>query len=220
MAQGIIHFPFGRAPIFSDEVGTSHETQSDEPRRALEIRCAELESKLVQLRRLASIDDLTGLANRRYFDRALKKEIRRACRTRLPLALIICDVDHFKRYNDKFGHQRGDAALQLLGAVLSSSIRRAGDVAARYGGEEFAVLLPGTGPMNALHFAERLRSLVGKLQLLSGSRREPEVISMSLGVTTLHATSPCAPGDVVSAADAALYEAKGSGRNRVRYRAM
>jgi diguanylate cyclase (GGDEF)-like protein len=220
MAQSIVPFPLGGASRFPDGVKTPGDKESKEPRRALEIRCARLESKLLQLKRLSCIDDLTGLANRRYLDRMLKNEIQRACRTRLPLTLIICDVDHFKWFNDSFGHPHGDTALRLIGNVLRSYVHRAGDVAARYGGEEFALLLPSTGPMNALHFAERLRLSINKLKLLSGSREHPGTISISLGVTTYHSISPCEPIDIIGAADAALYDAKGSGRNCIRYRAI
>ena len=219
MAQTMISFPPSGAPRLSDGARISLDSELDESRRALELRCARLESRVSKLKRLACIDGLTGLANRRYLDRMLRKEIRRACRTRLPLALVICDVDHFKRFNDRYGHQCGDDALRLIGDVLSSTVHRAGDVAARYGGEEFALLLPGTGPMNALHFAERLRLSVEKLKFSSRSREHPESISISLGITTYHSTSPCRPGDIVSAADAALYEAKDTGRNCIRYRA-
>ena len=220
MKQAIVEFPLTRRAHSFDEAPSPAGSEQDEPRRALEIRCARLESKVSQLNRLTCIDDLTGLANRRYFDRMLKQEIRRACRTRLPLTLILCDVDHFKQFNDGFGHQCGDTALRLLGDRLNSFVHRAGDIAARYGGEEFALLLPGTGPMNALYIAERLRIAVRTLKLFSGSQDDPQTLSISLGVTTHHATTPCSLGEIVGAADAALYAAKRAGRNRIRYQTI
>ena len=220
MKQAAVNIPLTRRAYLFGERQSPDGSRPDEPRRALEIRCAELESQVLQLRRLTRTDDLTGLANRRYLDRALKQEIRRACRTRLPLTLILCDVDHFKRYNDTFGHQCGDAALRLMGDLLNSFVHRAGDVAARYGGEEFALLLPGTGPMNALYIAERLRIAVRALELFAGSQVGPQTLSISLGVTTHHATTLCRLDEIVGAADAALYAAKRAGRNRIRYQPL
>ena len=221
MAYAIVPFRPRELRSSVDEAQHRQRSADEEQNHALEIRCAQLESTVRRLKQLAYIDSLTGLANRRYFDRVLDEEIRRACRLKLPLTLILCDVDHFKRYNDIFGHQHGDTVLKKLGELLRSCVKRAGDVVARYGGEEFALLLPGVGPMHSLHFAERLRLAVRNLEVANSSAaRCSQTLSMSLGVTTHHRISPCMPGDVVGAADVALYRAKNDGRNCIRYQPL
>ncbi|HSG65442.1 MAG TPA: GGDEF domain-containing protein [Gammaproteobacteria bacterium] len=186
---------------------------------ALARRCEQLHLTASRLERLAYIDGLTGLAKRRFFDRALDSEIRRASRTKLPLALILCDIDHFKHCNDVFGHQHGDKVLALIGVTLRSSLRRAGDVAARLGGEEFALLLASVGPMDALALAEQLRRSVEDLRLGSATNSATR-LSISLGVTTYHSAIGCRPIELVEAADIALYRAKAAGRNCARYHAL
>jgi len=198
------------------EEGT-HEPDIAERARALEQQNQRLQLTVRHLKRLAYVDGLTGLGNRRFFDLTLSLEIRRACRSATPLALILCDVDHFKRFNDTFGHQYGDAVLCLLSEILCMGCRRAGDAAARYGGEEFALLLPGIGPAESLAVAERLRHAVERLPLQRGA---VPGVTISIGVTSFHSTTPCLPSDVFRAADAALYQAKNSGRNCTKYQAI
>ena len=130
-------------------------------RKSAEDRLEEANRNLLML---ASTDGLTGLANRRSFDKALTRELARCARDGLPLALLLVDVDHFKRYNDSYGHQEGDECLKRLSHLLRGMARRPGDVAARYGGEEFAVILPNTSADGGLHFAESLRTSVGAAQ--------------------------------------------------------
>jgi diguanylate cyclase len=185
--------------------------------RALEQQNLRLQLTVRHLKRLAYVDGLTGLGNRRFFDQTLSLEIRRACRSATPLALILCDVDHFKRFNDCFGHQYGDAVLCLVSEILCLGCRRAGDAAARYGGEEFALLLPGLGPAESLTVAERLRHAVERLPLQRGA---VPGVTVSFGVTSFHSATPCSPSDVFGAADAALYQAKNSGRNCTKYQAI
>ena len=168
-------------------------------------RRAQAEEKLEEL---ATTDALTGLKNRRKFDDAIDREWRRATRQKLPLALMMIDADHFKSYNDSFGHQAGDQVLIGIAICISDSVRRAGDCAARYGGEEFAVLLPGLSPVEALGMAETIRL---KVQQWSD---QPTVTTVSVGVASLTPTATMEWHELLKAADTALYAAKANGRNR------
>ncbi|OPG81504.1 GGDEF domain-containing protein, partial [Stutzerimonas stutzeri] len=155
---------------------------------------------------------LTQLANRRRFDSVLDEEIRRARRSGSPLAVLLADIDHFKRINDSYGHPFGDECLRQVAAVLMAHCQRAGDLAARYGGEEFVVLLPASDQRQAVVLAERIRQDIERLQLRHGDL--PVALTISLGVATLGST--CASAEaLLAAADAALYAAKHAGRNRV-----
>jgi diguanylate cyclase len=185
----------------------------------LERQNRELKLSVQRLRRAAFVDSLTGLANRRYFEMSLNSELRRAARAHKPLALAVCDIDHFKRFNDTFGHQCGDTVLRKVAAAFQPCCRRAGDVAARYGGEEFALLLPGLEAWRTLAIVERLRQRVAQLSL---SKDDPamEGITISIGITTFHDTVAPPPSTVMHAADMALYRAKESGRNRTKFQAI
>jgi diguanylate cyclase (GGDEF)-like protein len=168
-------------------------------------RRADAEDKLEEL---ATTDALTGLKNRRKFDDAMDSEWRRATRSRTPLALLMIDADHFKSYNDTFGHQAGDQMLVGIAICISDSVRRAGDCTARYGGEEFAVLLPGLSPMEALSVAETIRL---KVEQWSDG---PTVTTVSIGVASLTPAVSMESSILVQAADKALYAAKANGRNQ------
>lgn len=168
------------------------------------------------LRRLSMLDPLTGIANRRFFDDYLAQEWKRAGRQGQGLALIMADLDHFKNYNDGYGHQSGDRCLIQVSTVLRGSLQRAGDLAARYGGEEFVVILPDSGLEGAKRVAERMRLGVEALNLDHAFSPHGRV-TISLG---LAAASPSFFGqaeDLVKAADRALYRAKSEGRNLVRW---
>jgi diguanylate cyclase (GGDEF)-like protein len=169
-----------------------------------------------QLRWVADRDGLTGIANRRRFEEALAQEWARSGRTERPLGLILIDVDHFKRYNDRYGHGAGDACLQSLSRTFASVARRPADIVARYGGEEFAILLPETDLSGTRAVAERLRAQVADLAIAHADS-EMGVVSISLGVTSVVAQPniPVTPGDFVGQADGALYQAKTAGRGRV-----
>jgi diguanylate cyclase (GGDEF)-like protein len=188
--------------------------------RFLEQQNRQLKLTVRRLSRLVFVDGLTGLANRRYFEMALDTEIRRASRARTPLTVVICDVDHFKQYNDTFGHQCGDVVLVKLSEAIRRFCRRAGDVAARYGGEEFALLFPGVGSWETIAVAQRLRRSVAALEIQHGACAKLKHITISVGVTTFRSASPCSASDVVQAADRALYRAKEAGRNRAKYQAI
>jgi diguanylate cyclase (GGDEF)-like protein len=163
------------------------------------------ESKLEEL---ATTDALTGLKNRRKFDATIDTEWRRATRQQEPLALLMIDADHFKAYNDTFGHQAGDQVLIGIAICISDSVRRAGDCAARYGGEEFAVLLPGLSSTDALAVAEKIRL---KVQQWSG---ESEVNTVSIGIASITPIATLDWSELVRIADKALYAAKANGRNQ------
>jgi diguanylate cyclase (GGDEF)-like protein len=168
-------------------------------------RRAQAEDKLEEL---ATTDALTGLRNRRRFDAVIDAEWRRAARQHTPIAVLMIDADHFKSYNDTFGHQAGDQALVGIAICISDSVRRAGDCAARYGGEEFAVLLPGLAAMDALKVAETIRLKV------EGSSDGQTTSTVSIGVASLTPVPQIDWSGLVNAADKALYAAKANGRNQ------
>ena len=169
-----------------------------------------------RLSRLSSRDALTGIANRRRFDRALALEWRRAGRAETPLSLLMADIDFFKAYNDLHGHQQGDECLRLVAEALAGSLHRAGEMVARYGGEEFAVLLPATDAAQALQVAEMLRARVEGLCIPHGGSSAAACITLSLGASTGLPRAGLRPRSLVERADRALYQAKRDGRNRVR----
>lgn len=163
---------------------------------------------------LAQTDGLTGLVNRRAFDQALQTESDDARRTGEPLSLLFVDVDRFKYFNDRYGHQAGDEVLRQLAAVLGQHARRPRDIAARYGGEEFVVLLPSTPAGMARDIAEHIRGAV--IALAAPHEGLPDgVCTVSLGVASTGGPSPDDPAGLLARADAALYRAKQGGRNRL-----
>ena len=169
------------------------------------MRRAEAEDKLEEL---ATTDPLTGLRNRRKFDSEIDLEWRRAARSKTPVAVLMIDADHFKAYNDTYGHQAGDQVLVGIAICISDSVSRAGDCAARYGGEEFAVLLPNTSAAEALNVAETIR---GKVQ---GWSDDQATSTVSCGIASLVPTTSMDWPILVEAADKALYAAKAGGRNQ------
>jgi diguanylate cyclase (GGDEF)-like protein len=181
----------------------------------VERRTNELQGANAELERLSREDSLTGLANRRCFDPRLREEWLRARRAGEQLSLVLCDIDHFKAYNDRYGHSAGDEALRRVAGVLGSSLRRPGDLAARYGGEEFVLLLPGIGASEAERFAQEIREHV--LELAIPHEASPRgCVTLSFGIATHTADNPWpAPDLLFKAADQALYRAKDLGRDRV-----
>jgi diguanylate cyclase (GGDEF)-like protein len=163
------------------------------------------------LSELAATDALTGLANRRTLDQRLRLEWERAQRSGEPLALLMIDVDHFKAFNDRHGHQGGDEALRTVARVIGSTIRRPADLAARYGGEEFAVILPDTDSDGASTIAEHIRSAVEHLPPADGDALS---VTVSIGLSTRDKRSRGSLEELMLNADRALYDAKHSGRNR------
>ncbi|MDF3065627.1 MAG: diguanylate cyclase response regulator [Polyangiaceae bacterium] len=187
----------------------------DEAYRSLAALKHQLEVKNAELSRLSTVDGLTGLANRRRFDEVLDQEYRRARREGAPLALIMTDVDYFKKYNDTYGHQGGDECLRKVAAVLAQAARRPADLAARYGGEEFALVLPHTTAEGAAIVAETLRSSVEALNLPHAASGVAGHVTLSLGVAVAEPSeAELSPQALLKRADAALYQAKRGGRNR------
>lgn len=178
-------------------------------------RTEELARANAELQRQVGLDGLTQIANRRHFDAALDLAWRRCQRPSQPLALLLIDVDDFKAYNDHYGHQAGDECLKRVAQVLGVTAQRSGELAARYGGEEFVVILPGLGRDDALAAAERIRRAVQELQIVHAFGTPAGVLTISIGVATCIPTQSESPAGLLRAADAALYEAKHLGRNRV-----
>jgi diguanylate cyclase (GGDEF)-like protein len=179
--------------------------------RLVDERTRALADANARLELLSSLDSLTGVANRRTFDEALETEWRRAGRAGAPISLVMLDLDWFKDFNDRHGHIAGDERLRVVARALAATLGRAGDLLARYGGEEFVALLPGTSAADAAGVADRLRASVESL-VPQSSR---DAITLSAGVATLVPRNESNSGDLVEAADAALYRAKREGRNRV-----
>jgi diguanylate cyclase (GGDEF)-like protein/PAS domain S-box-containing protein len=168
-----------------------------------------------QLKLIASIDGLTGVANRRHFDNTLDLEWRRAMRSAKLLSLIMIDIDFFKNYNDLYGHLAGDSCLQKIAHTIRDSLRRAGNFVARYGGEEFMVILPDTKVEEACLFAESLREKIENLNIEHKDSKVGKNVTVSLGVSTTVPKKDSEYDELISLADKALYQAKQGGRNRV-----
>ncbi|TVP88239.1 MAG: diguanylate cyclase [Pseudomonadaceae bacterium] len=166
-----------------------------------------------RLQALSNQDGLTGLYNRRYFDQTLQSEWRRMRRSNEPLGLLMLDVDHFKPFNDRLGHQAGDVALQQLAQALSDNLLREGDCACRYGGEEFAVILPGADLTQCERVASHLHQAVRELQI-SHPQAGIEFLTISIGAASLAPSADNSPHQLIQMADRMLYQAKSSGRNR------
>ena len=176
---------------------------------------AELEQANAELRRLASLDGLTQIANRRRFDEVLNREWKRQIREENPLSLILCDIDYFKRYNDRYGHIAGDECLKQVAQTIAECARRPGDLGARYGGEEFAVILPNTDADGAMQVARNIQHAVRKLQIPHGDSSVSRFVTLSIGVFCVMPNAGTTPDFVVHAADLALYQVKEQGRNAV-----
>jgi diguanylate cyclase (GGDEF)-like protein len=187
-----------------------------------------------QLRRTATTDALTGIANRRQFDEALGREWLRALRTGDPVSLLMIDVDHFKLYNDLYGHPKGDICLQHVTQALLSACKRPADLVARYGGEEFVILLPYTPRQGAQHIAQNVLDAVATFGILHKDSQTTHFVSVSVGIACYDDMSPCwvnpplrhrddmnthrSAGDLILAADQALYSAKRAGRAQAQLR--
>jgi diguanylate cyclase (GGDEF)-like protein/PAS domain S-box-containing protein len=167
------------------------------------------------LQTLVAKDGLTGLFNRRSFDQALQTEWLRAQQSRKPLALLFADVDHFKLFNDRHGHQSGDECLRAVANVIGEKVFRPTDLAARYGGEEFAIVLPETDRDGAIEVAERIRAAVMQMRIAHGAPGAGPHVTISVGVALMTGEDVGGADWLLSQADQALYAAKRLGRNRV-----
>lgn len=181
----------------------------------VEARTAELKAANQSLEALSRHDSLTGLANRRYFDELKEVEFRRAMRHKTPLAVLMCDVDFFKRYNDTYGHMQGDECLKQVAEILRSVFGRSGELAARVGGEEFVVVLPNLDAEQACVAAERLRTGLAVSELPHGASTVSPFVTLSIGVAELDPQAMDNFDQLLQRADQALYRAKFLGRNRV-----
>lgn len=175
----------------------------------------QLEESIRMLERMASVDGLTGVANRRYFDEMIAKEWRRAMRLSQRLSVILIDVDFFKNYNDTYGHLQGDECLKQVARALTVPLKRPLDIVARYGGEEFVVMLPDTDLDGATEVARQLHEAISDLQIEHAASRVHPYVTVSMGIAALspHAEFP-SPDALLNHADKAMYQAKMEGRNR------
>jgi diguanylate cyclase (GGDEF)-like protein len=179
-------------------------------------RAEDLARSNARLVEISNTDPLTGLANRRSFDSALTQAWRAAVGDRSWVALAMVDIDYFKAFNDAAGHLEGDRCLTGVAGAIGHQVRHAGDLAARFGGEEFVVLMPATELETAHQVADRLRAAVAGMRIPHPGRKGSEMVTVSVGVAAMRPAIPgTKPEDLIAAADAALYEAKGAGRNRV-----
>ncbi|MCR8914880.1 diguanylate cyclase [Marinobacter panjinensis] len=184
--------------------------------KVLEIQ-SELQSANAELKRVSEHDPLTGLSNRLALEKKLKQAWEILSRTGDPLTVMLVDIDHFKRYNDRYGHQAGDDALKQVAAILESAVQRKSDMAARYGGEEFLLVLPGTDVDAATEIAASIRERIIAAGIEHDSNPVEPYLTISIGVSTVVPHSDLTMEDLVSAADKALYKVKESGRNSFGY---
>lgn len=168
-----------------------------------------LREQVEQLQSDVQTDALTGLYNYRYFEQMLSQEMERVRRSQLPLALVLADIDHFKRFNDEHGHEAGNRALVKVAEIIQEQVRQL-DFACRFGGEEFALLLPATGTVSALRVSERIRAAVQ-----NETRDLPEPLTLSLGVAVFTQMMNISQRELVITADKMLYASKHRGRNCV-----
>jgi diguanylate cyclase (GGDEF)-like protein len=201
------YLSFDAGPIYNEcgEIVAVVETISD---------LTELKNTQIKLEKLATVDALTGVANRRHFDEQLNSIWLNAQRYQQPLSLLMIDVDYFKLYNDIYGHQAGDSCLIKVANCIDSALKRSLDNVFRYGGEEFVVLLPDTNQTGAYYMAERIREAVIGMALAHEKSRVSEFVTVSIGIATLRPTPQLKSEKLVSVADKALYTAKAEGRNR------
>jgi diguanylate cyclase (GGDEF)-like protein/PAS domain S-box-containing protein len=174
-----------------------------------------LQKANAELQRLAALDELTQIANRRRFDERLLQEWRRARRDHSPLALVLCDIDYFKLYNDTYGHLKGDETLRAVAQTIQAVLKRSMDLVARFGGEEFAIILPNTDDQGAMRVAQDVKTAVEELRITHGTSKVVPFITCSFGVASLIPVADARPDLLVDRSDKALYQAKADGRNQI-----
>lgn len=189
--------------------------QRDEAFAALEESQRQLHEANKALETLSSLDGLTGIANRRQFDKVIVNEWNRAMRNFSPISLLMLDIDFFKLFNDTYGHQKGDACLKEVAEILKANEKRPADLAARYGGEEFAVILPETDSKGALEIATSILEMIRDANIPHQASKVHTILTASLGVSTMSAERGTPPEILILQADKALYKAKEQGRNQV-----
>ena len=184
-------------------------------KRQYVLKTKELELKNEELQRIARIDALTGIANRRYFDEVFFIEYNRTIREQRSISLLMIDIDFFKKYNDNYGHIPGDNCLKKVTQAISKEVHRPREIIARYGGEEFVVLLPNTDIKEAMFVANKIINSVSSLKIPHCSSKVCDYVTVSIGVTTMANFKGCNQLDLLKTADKALYMAKKNGRNQV-----
>lgn len=190
--------------------------QNDQLQREIDQRQqaeAKLQQANLELQRIVNTDSLTQIANRRCFDETIQQEWQRLRRERQPLSLILCDIDYFKNYNDRYGHPAGDVCLQQVAQVISGCISRPADLVARYGGEEFAIILPNTDQEGAETIMMTIQATLEALQIPHATSTVAEYVTLSLGLACALPTLESSYHQLIAAADIALYQAKQQGRN-------
>lgn len=174
-----------------------------------------LEKAKHNLLKLSLTDPLTQVANRRRFDEYINIELNRAYRDKIPLSVVMCDIDFFKIYNDTYGHISGDSCLKEVANVIKSALKRPSDFLARFGGEEFALVMPNTDIAGALNIAENIRTSMMNKRIKNENSSVSQYVTLSLGVSTVFPGRNVTPDEIINEADKALYQAKNKGRNRV-----
>lgn len=181
----------------------------------VEVKTLELQSANAELQQLANSDGLTSIANRRQFDEFLTSEWNRAVRGKTEISMVLVDIDHFKLFNDTYGHRQGDECLKKVAEALSTATNRPTDLVARFGGEEFAIILGATDAVGAVTIAELASQLVDKLCIEHSASETNNFVTVSIGVATMYPNLSTSPNDLIEKTDHALYQAKREGRNRI-----
>ena len=184
-------------------------------KKKLQLAQKQLINANTKLNKLANTDALTDIANRRFFDTSLKSEIKRSARQHQPISLIMCDIDFFKRYNDNYGHHKGDETLKHVARALKSLCKREGDIAARYGGEEFAIILPATNIEQCHKFALLIEQKIKALNITHEFSPIAPYITLSFGCFCSYPNADTHTETLIKSADIALYKAKKAGRNQI-----
>lgn len=210
-----ISIPYGLAHDTEIYPMTRLEERQHELEVMIEARTKELAEANRQLELLSNTDGLTNIGNRRIFDKTLIQEWNRGQRAETSLSLVMLDIDHFKQFNDLYGHLAGDACLQSLAYALAQSGRRSGELVARYGGEEFVILLPNVDQFSAYEAAQHIQQLIASLAI-PHAQSPTGIVTFSIGVASVIPSSEQLPSELVQLADAALYDAKLAGRNCIR----
>lgn len=210
-----ISIPYGLAQDGEIYPMSRLEKRNTELEQMIEVRTKELNEANRRLQIQSNTDSLTNISNRRHFDHLLSQEWNRCLRSSTPLAVIMLDIDHFKSFNDQYGHLTGDKCLQSIARGLSQAVRRGGEFVARYGGEEFVIILPNTDKQTAFNVAKNIHKMILSLSIPhNGSSLG--IVTISLGVASLQPSSQQLPVELVQRADAALYRAKLAGRNCIK----
>ncbi|MDH3973241.1 MAG: diguanylate cyclase [Deltaproteobacteria bacterium] len=218
-AVEFVHKPIRKLELIARVRAILRLKREIDSRKLHEEKVMELAKKLAKqnelLKKLSATDSLTGIANRRSFFEHVKEEWKRSIRNKRSLSILMVDVDHFKHFNDTYGHHSGDDCLKLVSSTIHSLLNRPGDLIARYGGEEFIIILPDTHLKGAEIIANAVRSKVEDLAIYHGDIPTGNCVTISIGIASIEPTKENEVSKIIKAADKALYRAKAEGRNRV-----